>query len=85
MKRVLSIIIIIIGTILVLGGVAPMVMGAILKTNLPATVGVIGGADGPTSIYVAGVVGTGHILVEVVVGMLMIGCGIVAYKKIRKK
>ena len=77
MKKVISIAIIIVGALLIIGGIAPMVVGTILQVQIPsASVGIIGGADGPTAIMVTGVSGTGNVAVEIIVGILLIVVGI---------
>ena len=77
MKKVISIAVIIVGALLIIGGVAPMVIGTILQAQIPsASVGIIGGADGPTAIMVTGVSGTGNAAVEIIVGLLLIVAGI---------
>ena len=55
MKKALSIISIIAGGLVLLSVVAPVIIGAVLKAQTAASsIGIIGGADGPTSIYVSG-------------------------------
>ena len=85
MKKVLSIIGIIVGSLVLLSVVAPMIMGVILKVQVVAnSVGIIGGADGPTAIMLVGTVGTGSIIVEIVIGVLLIVAGIWGLKKFKK-
>lgn len=84
MKRILSIISIIAGGLVLLSVVAPMILGLIFKAQATSSVGIIGGADGPTAIMVVGVIGTGSIVVEIVVGMILVIAGIWGLKK-RKK
>lgn len=80
-KKIISIAIIILGAYMVIGGVAPMIIGAILRAQVASTVGIIGGADGPTSILVSGVIGTGNVVFEIVVGVLLILAGIWGLRK----
>ena len=73
MKKALSIISIIAGGLVLLSVVAPMIIGAILKAQTAAnSIGIIGGADGPTAIVLVGTVGVGSIIVEIVIGVLLI-------------
>lgn len=81
MKKVLSIISIIAGGLVLLSVVVPMVMGVILKAHAASSVGIIGGADGPTAIMLVGVMGTGSVIFEIVIGVLLIGVGIWGLKK----
>ena len=85
MKKVLSIIGIIAGSLVLLSVVAPMIMGVILKVQVVAnSVGIIGGADGPTAIMLVGTVGVGNIIIEIVIGVLLIVAGICGLKKFKK-
>ena len=85
MKKVLSIIGIIVGSLVLLSVVAPMIMGVILKVQVVAnSVGIIGGADGPTAIMLVGTVGAGNIIIEIVIGVLLIAAGIWGLKKFKK-
>ena len=45
---------------------------------------IIGGADGPTTIFVAGKVGDGFSLGIVLLGILLILLGILVYRKMKK-
>lgn len=45
-----------------------------------ASIEVIGGADGPTTVFVAGKLGTGTIAGIVVIGIVLITAGILIYK-----
>ena len=84
MKKVLSIISIIAGGLVLLSVTAPVIMGAILKAQAASTVGIIGGADGPTSIMLVGVIGTGSVIFEIVIGAFLIAVGIWGLRKIMK-
>lgn len=82
MKKALSIISIIAGGLVLLSVVAPVIIGAVLKAQTAASsIGIIGGADGPTAIMVVGVTGVGSIIVESVVGVLLIIIGIWGLEK----
>ena len=83
-KKIISIAIIILGAYMVIGGVAPMIIGAVLKAQVSSTMGIIGGADGPTSIIVSGVIGTGNVVLEIAVGVLLIVAGIWGLRKCKK-
>ena len=85
MKKVISVISIIAGSLVLLGVVAPMIVGAILKAQTAASsIGIIGGADGPTAIMIVGIIGASSVIIEVVVGILLIAAGIWGLKKIKK-
>ena len=85
MKKALSIISIIAGGLVLLSVVAPMTIGNILKAQTAAnSIGIIGGADGPTAIMLVGTVGVGSVIVEIVIGVLLIVAGIWGLRKIKK-
>ena len=89
-KKVLSIIVLIIGVLIVLSNVAPMIITAIMSMRISnsvgSSVGIIGGADGPTTIMVAGIVGASVLRVvgEILVGVLLIVAGILGIKKSKR-
>lgn len=78
MKKALTIIIAAIGILVA-------VMGIHWKTKDAVAVSIIGGADGPTSVFIAGKVGDGIILGVIVVGIILASIGIIVYRKISKK
>ena len=85
MKKALSTISIIAGGLVLLSVVAPVIIGAVLKAQTAAnSIGIIGGADGPTAIMVVGVTGVGSVIVESVVGILLVIIGIWGLRKIKK-
>ena len=53
------------------------------KLNEQKAITIIGGADGPTAIYIAGKVGYGSILTMIIVGVIIIA-GIIVIIKRRK-
>ena len=82
MKKTVSIISIIAGGLVLLGVAVPWIMGLIVKAQTAASsVGIIGGADGPTAILLVGTIGAGSIIVEIVIGVLLIGLGIFGLRK----
>ena len=57
----------------------------LLKAQAEAgTIGIIGGADGPTAIMLVGTIGAGSVVVEVLIGVLLIAVGIRGLKKQKK-
>jgi len=87
-KKILSVIAIVAGGLTLFSVAAPMIMGMILKlqmkTQLAGSVGIIGGADGPTSIMVVGALGVGSAIFELVIGILLMGVGIWGLRKSRR-
>lgn len=84
MKKVLSIISIVAGGLVLLNVIAPMIIGAILSSQPSGSVGIIGGADGPTAFFVVGTIGVGSVIFESVIGVLLIAVGIWGLVKCRK-
>lgn len=86
-KKVLSIIVLILGILIVLSNMAPMIISAIMRmlisNSIGSSVGIIGGADGPTAILVAGIVGATvfRVIAKIVVGVLLTVAGILGIKK----
>ena len=77
MKKWIAVIVAAIGIILAGFGISVKIKGA-------ASVGIIGGADGPTAIFVAGKVGDGFSLGIILLGILLILLGILVYRKMKK-
>ena len=73
---------------MLLSCVAPTLIGAILEvqmhSQMAGTVGIIGGADGPTAVMVTGVTSVGSAVTEAVVGVLLIVAGIWGLRKSKK-
>lgn len=84
MKKVLSIIAIVAGGLVLLSVVAPIIIGAVLEAQVASSVGIIGGADGPTAVMVTGVSSAGSVVIEAVVGALLIVAGIWGLRKCKK-
>ena len=85
MKKIISIIAIIAGALVLLSVAAPALIGFILefqmKAQVAGSVGIIGGADGQTSIMVTGVTRVGSVVTEVVAGVLLVIAGIWGLRK----
>ena len=85
MKKIISIIAIVVGGLVLLSVAAPVLIGAILefqmKAQVAGSVRIIGGADGPTAIMVTGVTRVGSVVTEVVAGILLIIAGIWGLRK----
>lgn len=81
MKKIMFIISIIVGGLILLSVVVPMIIGLVLKAQPPASsISVIGGADGPTTIMLAGVVGGGSVFVEIIIGIFLVIIGIWGFR-----
>ena len=88
MKKVISIIAIVAGGLVLLSVAAPIVIGAILeiqmKSQIAGSVGIIGGADGPTAVMVTGVSSMGSVVLEAVIGCILMIAGICGVRKCKK-
>lgn len=79
MKKVVGGIITIIGIVMVAWGIHVYVFAK------EATSILIGGADGPTSVFIAGKVGNGFGLGTIFVGIILVVAGVVIFIKSKKK
>lgn len=52
------------------------ITGMIMKIKQRAAIGIIGGADGPTSVYIAGRVPEGFGVMGIICGILLLGIGL---------
>ena len=70
---------------MIVGVISALILyfGIIAKLNEQKAIAIIGGADGPTSIFIAGKVGYGSILTMIIVGVIII-VGIIVLIKRRK-
>lgn len=85
MKKVISILSMIAGGFVLLSVAAPMVIGSLLKVQTVAnTIGIIGGADGPTAVVLVGTLGGASIVIEILLGVVLIAGGIWGLKKTKK-
>jgi oxaloacetate decarboxylase beta subunit len=72
----------IIGSVLTIFGIGIIILSLVLKVKGQTAISIIGGADGPTSIFLAGKVG-GNFFVGVIVGVVLFAVGI--FVLVRKK
>lgn len=62
------------------------ISGLIMKTKQRAAIGIIGGADGPTSVFIAGKVPEGLGITGILCGMLLLTVGLyLIFRKNRNK
>lgn len=78
MKKIIAIIIAVIGILLA-------AIGIHWKSKAAVAVSIIGGADGPTSIFLAGKIGDGFILGTLLIGIVLLAVGVVIYKKTKNR
>lgn len=78
MKKIIAVIIAVFGILLAALGVSAKVKDA-------AAISIIGAADGPTAILVAGKFGGGFVIGAILVGIILVVAGIVIYRKVKKK
>lgn len=77
MKKVVGGIITVIGLVLAITGIVTKAKGV---TSI-----VIGGADGPTSVFIAGKVGNGFGLGTIFAGVILVIAGVMTFIKSKKK
>lgn len=83
-KKIMAVIAIVAGVMVAISGLAPMIISALIKMQASTGVGIIGGADGPTAVFVTGVISTGNVILEIMIGILLIVAGIIAYRRSKK-
>jgi Na+-transporting methylmalonyl-CoA/oxaloacetate decarboxylase beta subunit len=82
MKKVLSIVALIVGVLIILSFTVPTIIGIISTISSPSSsVGIIGGADGPTAIMIAKTANIGSIIIATITGALLIVAGILGLRK----
>lgn len=74
----------VIGIVLGVIGVAAAALGIMIRTNGKASISIIGGADGPTSIFLAGKVGGASSTITIIIGIIFVVIGVMAFTR-RKK
>lgn len=57
-------------------GIATVIVTAILKLKKHMSISIIGGADGPTSVFIAGKVGNTSAVAGVIAGIVLLVIGI---------
>ena len=85
MKKSIFIAAIVAGALALLSVLLPLIIGFAVETPMPDSVGIIGGADGPTAIMMIGTIGTSEVMITIVIGVLLIVTGIWGLGKIKKK
>ena len=68
------------GIVLMIAGIISSVVGAIvllkMKSNVPSNISIIGGADGPTTIFLAGKLGL-PVYGSIIAGFILVVAGII--------
>ncbi len=83
MKKVISIIAIVAGGLVLLGVVAPEIIGIMLLPYAASgSMSIIGGADGPTAMFLIGRVGS--VSIWAAIGILLIVAGIWGLRRLKK-
>ena len=72
-----------IGIVALVVGIIISIIGVNMKVKERASIGIIGGADGPTSVFIAGRMGSGLGVLGMILGLLLLGIG--AFLMFRKK
>ena len=65
-------------------GVLAIIYGIVTRAKCAAAISIIGGADGPTSIFLAGKVGNGFSLTLIVVGVVILAVVLAVILRRRK-
>lgn len=75
----------ILGIILTVAGISTVIIGIILKVKTQMSVSIIGGADGPTAIFLAGKVGSIPVVTGIITGVGIVLLAVGIFMIIRKK
>ena len=78
MKKVMIVIAAVLGILLA-------VIGVSWKLQDAASIGIIGGADGPTAVFVAGKIGEGFGIGVIALLFVAVVAGVIIYWKVRKQ
>ena len=62
-------------------GIVTVIVAVILKLKRKMSISIIGGADGPTSVFIAGKVGNTSAVTGVIVGIVLLVIGIFLIRK----
>lgn len=84
MKKAISVISVVIGGIVLFGVAAVLIAGLIAVLSPAVSVGMIGGADGPTAITVSGPTSTAGMLAAIAGGLVIFALGIWGLRKTKK-
>lgn len=74
MKKVFGIVTCIVGILLV-------IFGGIIKAKENTAISIIGGADGPTSVYVAGKLNGNLAIILIIIGLVLLVAAVIAFFK----
>ena len=74
-----------IGISTIIIGMIISVIGIIMKIKKSFSVSIIGGADGPTSVFLAGQVGSGLGVLVIGLGIILLGIGLFLIIKHKRK
>ena len=66
-------------------GILIAAIGIHMKSKAAVAVSIIGGADGPTSIFLAGKIGDGFIWGTILLGIVLAVVGVIVYKILKRK
>ena len=83
MKKAISIAAIAAGVLILSGAAVPVIVGFLFEIPPSGSLGIIGGADGPTAVLIAETVGMGIIgwIIAAAAGILLAAAGIWGLKK----
>ena len=74
MKKIFGVIIGVLGIVLV-------ILGGIMKLKENTVVSIVGGADGPTAVFVAGKLNDNLTFILIVIGIVLLGVAVIAFFK----
>ncbi len=84
MKKVISVLAVVVGGVVLLGMAGMLIAGLATAVSPAASVGIIGGADGPTAITVSGPMGTAGVIAVIAIGLVIVALGAWGLPKAKK-
>lgn len=84
MKKAISVISVVVGILVLFSVFSPMVINTVAAVPASSSIGIIGGADGPTVITVSGPMSTGGMILAIAIGVLILALGIWGIRKLKK-
>lgn len=69
------------GVIIGVLGIVLVILGGIMKLKENTAVSIVGGADGPTAVFVAGKLNDNLTFILIVIGIVLLGVAVIAFFK----
>ena len=84
MKKAMFAAAIAVGVLVILSVAFPILKALLFEMPMPDSVGIIGGADGPTAMMLVGTIGR-NVMIALIIGILFLAIGIYGFGRIKKR